>query len=141
MDRPLIIPSIKQNSTLFAMTTTPLNQPSSVAEQESGLKPRYEVSGNRESYDIRVELPGVKKEGLEIRLDKSILTLRAKRSVGPLATWKPLHRELPNLDYLLRLKLNAPVDDAKLSAKLEDGVLILHLPLKEAAKPRRIEVQ
>jgi len=123
------------------MTTTSVNSPSCAVDQEAGLKPRYQVAGAQDKYQIRVELPGVKKEGLEVRLDKSILTLRAKKTVAALPGWKPLHRELPNLDYLLRLKLNAPVDDAKLTAKLEDGVLTLELPLKEAAKPRRIEVQ
>ncbi len=54
--------------------------------------------------------------------------------------WKPLYRELSDVNYQLKLKLNVPVEDSKLSAKLEDGVLTLTLPVKEAAKPRTIAV-
>ena len=53
---------------------------------------------------------------------------------------KALHRELSPLNYLLRLRLNTPVDEDKMTAKLEDGVLSITLPLKEAAKPRQITV-
>ena len=39
------------------------------------------------------------------------------------ADWKPLHQEISTLNYQLRLNVNTPVDDEKLTAALEDGVL------------------
>ena len=56
-------------------------------------------------------------------------------------TWKPLHRELSDIGYDLRLKLNDRVNEAGLTANLADGILTLILPVKEAAKPRSITVQ
>ena len=53
---------------------------------------------------------------------------------------KALHRELSPLSYLLRLRLNAPVNEEQMTAQFEDGVLSLRLPLKEVAKPRQIPV-
>ncbi len=105
-----------------------------------GVKPRYTVNGDKDTYFVRVELPGVKKEGVEVKLDQSILTIHAKRTSAPAEGWKTLHRELSDVDYGLRLKLNAPVDDSKMTAKLEDGVLVLALPVRETAKPRRIAI-
>ena len=118
-------------------------QPSSTnTSDDSGkLKPRYSVHNDKEAYDLLVELPGVKKGGVEIKLENEVLTLHAARAITKPGDWKPLHRELHETDFLLRLKLNTPVEESKMTAKLEDVVLTLHLPMKEAAKPRRIVVQ
>lgn len=115
-------------------------QPSTAADS-SAVKPRYFVDGTKEAYEARIELPGVAKEGLSIDLDENVLTVRARRKPAAAADWKPLHRELGAADYLLRLKLSTQVDESKLTATLEHGVLTLRLPVKEAVKPRRIEVQ
>jgi HSP20 family protein len=105
------------------------------------VKPRYMVNVAKDSYAVRVELPGVRKDSVHVNLDRDVLTIRAERKPITADGWKTLHRELHESSYGLRLKLNAPVDDAALSAKLEDGVLVLNLPLKETAKPRQIAVQ
>ncbi len=105
------------------------------------VKPRYFVDGTKEAYEVRVELPGVPKDGVSVNLEESVLTIHARRKPSAPADSKPLHRELSDLDYVLRLRLNTEVDEEKMTAGLADGVLTLRLPVKETAKPRRIEVQ
>ncbi len=119
--------------------------PSSCAPATSGVteslrKPLYNVNGNAEAYEVRVELPGVPKGGVKIDLEDSILTIRGERNATVPEGMKTLHRELSPLSYLLRLRLNTPVNEEQMTAKLEDGVLTLRLPLKEVAKPRQIPV-
>jgi len=109
-------------------------------EETPSVKPRFRVQTNPESYTIQVELPGVKKENVSVNLDQDLLSVRGTRSTTPPADWKPLYRELSDVSYHLRLKLNVPVEDSKLAAKLEDGILTLTLPVKEAVKPRTISV-
>ena len=104
-------------------------------------KPRYFVDGTKEAYEVRVELPGVAKDGVSVNLEENVLTIHAKRKSAAPADSKPLHRELSGLDFTLRLRLNTEVDEEKMTATLEHGVLTLRLPVKETAKPRRIEVQ
>jgi HSP20 family protein len=114
---------------------------SSVTPAETtALKPRYTVTSDKESYTVQIEVPGATRDSVDINLDSNLLTVRAKRKASVPVDWKPLHRELNEQDYLLRLKLNVPVNESKMSAKVENGVLTLNLPVKEAAKPRRIEV-
>ena len=110
-------------------------------ENEAVLKPRYSVNAGKDTYEVRVELPGVRKDTVHVNLDEGVLTIQAQRQPVARDGWKTLHRELSDLGYALRLKVNAPVNDAALSAKLEDGVLVLSLPVQEAAKPRVITVQ
>lgn len=108
---------------------------------ESLQKPLYAVTGNAEAYEVRIEMPGVPKSGVKIDFEGNVLTVRGERAAAAPGSWKALHRELPTLNYQLRLRLNAPVDENKLKATMENGILTLSLPLKETAKPRRIEVQ
>ena len=125
------------------MTATCNTSACAPAEQREAvptLKPRYVVTNDESAYFVRVELPGVVKDAVNIDIDKEVLTITATRKSDVPETWKPLHRELNDLGYALRLKLNARVDEDKLGAQLVDGVLTLTLPIREAAKPRRIEV-
>jgi len=121
-------------------TCPPPASTTAATEALTSVKPRYAVSNGNESYVVRVELPGVSKDAVSIDFDKSVLTIKSARKNAVPDSWKPLHRELNDLGYTLRLKLNAPVDEEKLNAHLTDGVLTLTLPIREAAKPRRIEV-
>lgn len=113
----------------------------SVGVTESLQKPRYTVARASEAFEIEVELPGVPKSAVTIDLEEDILTIRGERQVTTPESWKPLHRELSTRAYQLRLRVNTPVEEDKLTAALEDGVLKLTLPLKAAAKARRIDVQ
>jgi HSP20 family protein len=114
--------------------------PATSGVTESLRKPLYNVNGNAEAYEVRVEMPGVPKSGVKLDLEDNILTVRGERNATVPEGMKTLHRELSPLSYLLRLRLNTPVEEDKMTAKLEDGVLTLRLPLKEVAKPRQIPV-
>ncbi len=119
---------------------TPRTDATATSAAPVGIKPRYTVDGDKSAYGIRVELPGVKKDNVQIDLDSDVLTIRAQRTSTAPAEWKVLHRELVDDDFVLRLKLSAPVDENKLTAKLEHGVLAVDLPVRDAVKPRTIQV-
>ena len=114
--------------------------PATSGVTESLRKPLYNVNGNAEAYEVRVEMPGVPKSGVKLDLEDNILTVRGERNTTMPEGMKALHRELSPLSYLLRLRLNTPVEEEKMTAKLDEGVLTLRLPLKEVAKPRQIPV-
>lgn len=121
-------------------TSTPASY-ATTGVTESLRKPRYHIHRTPDAYEVHIDLPGVPKSGVKIDLEDSILTVRGERVSHLPEGTKAHHRELSPLSYLLRLRLNTPVNEEKLSAQLADGVLILSLPLKEAAKPRHIPVQ
>ena len=122
------------------MSTCCTPSQTSAPAEATALKPRFVVHSDKENYSVQIDLPGVAKDGVSIDLDSNVLTVSAKRKPSVNPEWKTLHRELSDQDFLLRLKLNVPVDESKLTAKLDSGVLTVDLPVKEAAKPRRIEV-
>lgn len=125
------------NATCTPSTCAP-SAPSGVTE--SLRKPLYNVNGSSDAYEVRVELPGVPKNGVKLDLEDNVLSVRGDRASNVPEGMKALHRELSPLNYLLRLRLNTPVDEDKMTAKLEDGVLTITLPIKQAAKPKQIVV-
>jgi HSP20 family protein len=127
------------------MTTTASNPTTAQAPAcgvtETIRKPIYSVSGNAEAYEVRIEMPGVPKSGVKIDLDQNVLTVRGERTPAAPSNWKTLHRELAGSNYQIRLRLNSLVDAEAMKASMENGVLILQLPVKAKAKPRQIQIQ
>ncbi len=104
-------------------------------------KPLYDVRPLGDSYEIRVVMPGVSKQGANVSLNGPKLEIVGKRESTPPEDWRPVLTELNWNDYRLNLELNVPVDEAAIKANVEDGVLHLTLPKPEDQKPRTIEIQ
>jgi len=110
--------------------------------RNEGLKERYRVPATAISVDddvavVKVEMPGVEKEGLEIRIDGNELVVLGARNVSGFEG-EYVIRERGTEPFRKMLILDESIDRNRVEAKLEDGVLILKLHVKEAAKPRRI---
>ncbi len=105
------------------------------------VKPHYSSRYDDEAWEVSVTLPGVKKEDVEVSVEKEILDLKAKRIFDAPEGWRPLGDDQSDRSYRLRLDVGPEVDPAGVSAGLEDGVLTLRLPLREESKSRSIEVQ
>ena len=107
--------------------------------QVAYLCPRVNITSNKDGYELEAELPGVTKDGLEILLEDNELTLVGKRTATD-AEGELLYRESSPRDFRRGFTLDPSIDTSKIEAKLEDGVLRLHLPKAERVKPRKIAV-
>jgi HSP20 family protein len=87
----------------------------------------------------QLEMPGVSKDGLEIKIDGPTLTIQGRRS-DAIPSGKFLIRERMHDEYRKAFTIDESIDRDGISADLSEGVLTLHLKVKEAAKPRRISV-
>ncbi len=89
---------------------------------------------------LLADVPGVRKDQIDIRFEDGTLTLHAK--VEPRQDdQKYLLREYGVGDFYRTFQVSEAVDAARISADYADGVLTLHLPMAEAVKPRKIEVK
>lgn len=104
-------------------------------------RPVYDVNEDTEAFRICVNLPGVKRDGVDISIEDETLTIVGTRAGAVPESWRPLNRELPRGDYRLELRLNVPIDEAKIEARVEHGVLELTLPKSDEVKPRKIQVR
>jgi len=89
---------------------------------------------------VVVDMPGVDKDGIDIRVDNGILTIQGK--VQPVAHGDGRgYNEFVLTDYFRQFQLSDLVDVEKISAELKHGVLTIHLPKAEKAKPKQISVK
>jgi len=122
------------------MTKTEKRPVAETQETQRGyISPRVNITETKDGYVLEAEMPGVNKSGLEISLEGTELTLRGRRQeeVGGLDL---LYRESANRDYRRVFVLDPTIDSAKIEAKMDNGVLWLHLPKAEQVKPRKIQV-
>ena len=93
-------------------------------------------------YMLEMDLPGFDPSTIDVSVEGGQLTLRAERTeeqTDDKAQW--LVRERGAASVVRQFTLGDDVDPDAVSAKYRDGVLTVHLPLRQAAKPRRIAVR
>lgn len=103
------------------------------------LAPDVNIFETKDEYVLEAEMPGVKKDGLEITLEGNVLTLVGHRSDDPVAG-ELVYRESRPADYRRVFELDPAIDVAKIHAHVDQGVLTLTLPKAERVKPRKIAV-
>ena len=101
------------------------------------VTPAWNTRRHDHGVEIRVDLPGVRKEDLKVEATETRLRLEAqrKRTAGTLIAG----RETPDR-YVLELRLGRGLDIPKALARFDNGVLALDLPLLDAVKPRQIDI-
>ena len=107
--------------------------------QERFVAPMATVLENGDGYTLQVEMPGVNKEGLEMWVENNELTIIGRRSL-PTVQGSLVHREMRHDNFRRAFELDPSIDAAKISAKIEHGVVTLTLPKAEQVKPRKITV-
>ena len=90
---------------------------------------------------IRAEMPGLKRDDIELRVENNTLTLRGERKRENEVKEEQYHRiERAYGAFSRSFSLPATVDAGNVSAEYKDGVLTVTLPTREEAKPRQIPV-
>ena len=103
------------------------------------VSPEVNIYETTDGYLLEAEMPGVSKEGLEVTLEGSEITIIGHRK-DEVAAGSPLFRERRQADYRRVFELDPAIDTAKISAKMDQGVLCLTLPKSEKVQPRKIAV-
>jgi len=93
----------------------------------------------KDGYILEAEMPGVTKEGLEVTLEGNEITIVGRRNDQPVSG-TPLFLERHFADYQRVFELDPAIDTAKISAKIDQGLVTLALPKSERVKPRKIAV-
>jgi len=106
--------------------------------QEQYVTPPVDIYETQDGLVVKADLPGVAKENMDVRVENNLLTIRAKSQ--HLAQGEPIYREYGLVNFFRQFELNDRVDQGKISAELNHGVLTLQLPKAEQAKPRKIHV-
>jgi HSP20 family protein len=110
------------------------------AQSRRFATPLVDIESTQDGYVLYAEMPGVSKDGIEVTVENGDLLIVGHRR--PLeVSGEPLYRESRLYDFRRVYELDPSIDTSRISARIENGLLIVNLPKAEKVKPRRIEVE
>lgn len=101
--------------------------------------PLVDIYENEDETILYVDMPGVDKKDIKINIDNGRLALSGvrKSDTTGVVQWE----EFGDIEYQRNFSVPQTIDMEKVNAELRDGVLELHLPKSDAAKPRQIKIK
>ena len=109
--------------------------------QDFNFSPSCEVTEDVNSYMMKFDLPGVSKDQVKVEIDHNQITVSAERKEETKHESKKKYlSELSYGSYTRSFQLPGPIDEKKVDAKFENGVLSLTVPKVETAKAKKIAV-
>ena len=104
--------------------------------------PLVDITEDDKEYLIKADLPEVKKEDVKLTVQDDVMSISGERKYEKEEKGKKYHRvERAYGSFMRSFTLPEDADGSKVSAEYKDGVLKVHLPKSEKAKPKSIEVR
>jgi HSP20 family protein len=113
--------------------------------QRTGPRPVFvppaDIYETGDNIIVLAEMPGVAPDGVDITLERRVLTIRGRSAANDPAGYQRVYNEYADGDYERVFTLSENIDRDRIEATLKDGVLNLVLPKAETAKARKIELK
>ena len=105
------------------------------------FQPAVDLYETENEYVLRLAAPGLKPENFEITAQQNVLTIQGRTEDEETQEGARYHvREQRFGEFLRTIRFPTQVDSEKIAASLSNGILTIHVPKAEAAKPKRITV-
>lgn len=129
----------------MADTTTPVknrteNFTPEATRNGNYYTPRVDIVETEGELLLYADLPGVRSEDIELRYEKGELILRARVHRTPVKG-NLIHGEYDVGDFYRVFQVHETINAARIDAEFKNGVLIVHLPKQEAAKPKQVPIR
>ncbi len=121
-----------------------INDPYSPGTEDSfgAWAPPVDIFEKHDQLVIRAEIPGVRKEDMDVRIENGVLILQGERKQETEVKEENAYRmERVYGTFTRSFALPTTVDAAKVTATCKDGVLEVTVPKAETAKPKQIEIK
>ena len=115
-------------------------EPSEAARRFT-LTTAVDIVEDSQGVTLWADLPGVPRENLDVRVHDGRLSIEAQAAVPAKENVRLNHVEISEPFFARAFTLGDDFDTSKIDANLQNGVLKLTIPRREAARPRRIEVR
>jgi HSP20 family protein len=121
---------------------TPLAEMARTSQLLSGWTPALDMFEDKDNLYLRAELPGMRKEDIDLSLHEGSLSISGERKGEEKYKDAEVYRAERFFGRFQRtVSLPTPVVETKVKAQYQDGVLTVTLPKAEEAKPKHIDVK
>jgi HSP20 family molecular chaperone IbpA len=123
-----------------------VQQKRQVEDKEEATIPVRQFLPNTDIYEtetaltVVLEMPGVEKTNVEVAVEGGVLKVYGRIDFSKYEGLQPIYTEYNICHYARSFRLSSKIDQTKIEAQMNDGVLSLVLPKVEEAKPRAISV-
>jgi len=132
----------KRLSTIFGRAPVATGNEKKEAISVTEWSPLVDITEDEKEYLVKAELPELKKEEIKISVHDDVLSISGERKYEKEEKGKKYHRvERAYGSFMRSFTLPENADGSKVNAEYKDGVLHIHLPKLEMAKPKAIEVK
>jgi HSP20 family protein len=104
------------------------------------FSPYTDIHETADAVVVTMEMPGVDKGAVDIRLDKGVLTIKGTVDAAKYEALKPIYSEYNVGNFIRTFTVSTKIDGAAISAGMADGVLTVTLPKAAEAVAKRIKV-
>lgn len=120
----------------------PISELARTSRLLSGWNPPLDLHEDQDNFLVKIELPGMKKDDIDVSLHDGSLSISGERKSDEKFEGADVYRSEQFFGHFQRtVTLPAPVAVDKIRAQYKDGVLTVTLPKAEEAKPKQIDVQ
>ena len=104
--------------------------------------PVVDIAETDIAYQVKAELPGTRKEDVDVTVDDGVLTIKAEQNDNQeqIENGQLIRQERSYGKFVRSLRLGANVDEETITAEYRDGVLSITLPKAKEVQPRKVEV-
>jgi HSP20 family protein len=102
--------------------------------------PPTDIFESDDVLTLVMEMPGVDREAVDVNVENDVLRVEGRLDFSKYEGMQPVYTEYNVGHYRRSFSLSSKIDQDRISAQMQDGVLTLVLPKAEEAKPRRISV-
>lgn len=110
-------------------------------EKESWIAPLIDIYETADDYFLTAFMPGVAKENVKIKLEDGNLVIMGRIDYDSTLDKKYVLKETESGNYYRRFKIADSIDESKIDARLENGIMNVKLPKHERVKPKTIEIK
>jgi HSP20 family protein len=136
---------LKGSEQAMLMRTDPFRELDRLTQQVFGTNTRPAVMAmdayrKDDSFIVAFDLPGVTQDSIDLTVEQNVLTVRAERPGVEREGTEAVVSERPSGTFTRQLFLGDTLDADQIHADYTAGVLTLTIPVKQAAKPRKVEI-
>jgi HSP20 family protein len=111
------------------------------AAPTSTIRPLVDIFETADGITLQADMPGVTKEGLNLRVDGPNLVVEGTIGIVPEQKMSAIHADVRATLYRRSFVLGNELEAGNIEASLKDGVLTVRIPKRAEHRPRRIEIR